>query len=179
MSKRIALCIGHNSKQRGAYGSAGLTEYDYNKGFLSELLPYLPPTHDYKVFERKPFGSYDKEQEEMHREIAEWGDCDIAIEFHFNASSNPSVNGHEILYLSNRGKELAAQLDRCFDKHLDNRDRNTLHREEGRGYGFLKRGEYASLIVEPFFASHQERFIEGGDMYQPLIAAYKEFFVEL
>lgn len=179
MSKRIALCIGHNPVQRGAYGSAKMTEFEYNKEFLSKLLPYLPPTHDYFIFERKHLGSYTREQNELHKRIAEVGDIDIAIEFHFNGSSNPDVNGHEILYLSSNGEKLAKALDAKYDKYLDNNDRNIIKRDKGNGYGFLSRGNYTSLIVEPFFASHQHRFIEGGEMYFPLIQAYKEFFAEL
>lgn len=179
MSKRIALCIGHNPVRRGAYGSAGLTEYEYNKGFLYELLPYLPPTHEYKIFERPSLGSYTREQNYLHKQIAKWGGCDIAIEFHFNGASNPDINGHEILYLSKAGKELALKLDACYDKYLTNNDRNIIKRDKGNGYGFLRRGNYTSLIVEPFFASHQHRFIEGGDLYHPLIAAYKEFLAAL
>jgi len=179
MSKKIALCIGHNPVKRGAYGSAGISEYDYNKQLLSELLPYLPPNHDYHVIERKNLGSYTKEQDEMHKRISELGDVDIALEFHFNGASNPLINGHEILYLSQSGKELAEKLDACYDKYLDNNDRNIIKRNKGNGYGFLRRGNYTSLIVEPFFASHQTRFMEGGDLYHPLIAAYKEFFAAL
>jgi len=179
MSKKIALCIGHNPVKRGAYGSLGLSEYEYNKNFLAELLPYLPPNHDYKIFERKNLGSYTREQNDMHKQISKWGDCDIAIEFHFNGASDPDINGHEILYLSKSGKVLAEKLDECYDKHLHNNDRNIIKRDKGNGYGFLKRGNYTSLIVEPFFASNQERFIEGGEMYQPLVASYKEFFSKL
>lgn len=177
--KRIALCIGHNERSQGAVGSSGVSEYTFNKDFLGELLPYLPPTHEYRVFERKPLGSYSAEQDDLAKQIAEWGDCDIAIEFHFNASANSNVSGHEILYLSDKGKTLAEKLDKKFDEHLNNSDRNIKRRASGNGYGFLSRGAYTSIIVEPFFAAHQYRFLGDGDLLQPLIASYKDFFAEL
>jgi N-acetylmuramoyl-L-alanine amidase len=178
-SMRIALCVGHNPVGQGAVGSVGISEFEFNKEFLADLIPYLPPTHDYQIFTRKPFGNYNLEQTDLAKQIKEWGGCDLAIEFHFNASTNVSVNGHEILYLSDAGKTLAEKLDKKFDKYLDNNDRNIKRRNSGKGYGFLKRGTYPSLIVEPFFSGFQENFIEGGKLRQPLIAAYKEFFSEL
>lgn len=177
--KRVALCVGHNPKSQGAVGSSGLTEFQFNREFLKELIPYLPPTNEYHLFERKALGGYEAEQDDLAKQIAEWGDCDIAIEFHFNAAVNQSANGHEILYLSNKGKELAEKLDKKFDEYLNNADRHIKRRASGRGYGFLSRGNYTSLIVEPFFASNQYRFVGDGDLKQPLITAYKEFFSEI
>jgi N-acetylmuramoyl-L-alanine amidase len=177
--KRIALCIGHNVESQGAIGSSGISEYTFNKNFLDELMPYLPPNHEYKIFKRKPLASYSKEQIDLSEQITEWGDCDIAIEFHFNDAENPSASGHEILYLSDNGKQLAEKLDKAYDEHLNNSDRNIKRRASGNGYGFLSRGDYTSIIVEPFFAAHQYRFVGDGDLLQPLIASYKSFFSEL
>lgn len=177
--KRIALCVGHNPLSKGAVGSSGISEYDFNMNFLGELLPYLPPTHEYKIFTRKPLNSYSDEQNDLLEQITQWGDCDIAMEFHFNASANSEINGHEILYLTDAGKELAEKLDKKFDIYLDNNDRNIKRRAKGNGYGFLKRGTYTSIIVEPFFAANQHDFMSNGNLLQPLIAAYKEFFSEL
>lgn len=176
--KKIALCIGHNSKAQGAVGDEGISEYNFNVEFLQELIPQLP-YHNYKIFERPAISNYTEQQNQMHTEIAEWGSCDIAIEFHFNAAENDQVHGHEILYLSKGGKKLAKLLDTEWDQYLTSNDRGIKQRESGNGYGFLKRGSYKSIIVEPFFASHQHNFIKNGDQREALIRSYIEFFKKL
>ena len=177
MKKRIALCIGHNKVAQGAVGNMGISEYDFNKEFVEELIPMLRDTgHEYKIFFRPPGGSYGYQQNVMHANIAECGNVDYAIEFHFNAAESDAVSGHEILYLSKNGKKLAQKLDAQFDKYLNTPDRGIKKRKSGNVYGFLKRGSYASIIVEPFFAAHQDNFVVGGNKRDALLQAYVKFF---
>ena len=176
MKKRIALCIGHNQVASGAVGDMGIPEYNFNKDFVYELLELLDDGNEYKIFFRPPGGSYSHQQNVMHGEIAKWGNVDHAIEFHFNAAESDTVSGHEILYLSKAGKEFAKKLDYQYDIHLSTPDRGIKKRSSGNGYGFLKRGSYSSIIVEPFFASHQHMFVHGGSKRFDLLQSYVDFF---
>ena len=176
---KIALCIGHNSKAQGAIGQEGISEYKFNAEFLEDLLRLLPDKHEYKVFTRPAVSSYTTQQDEMHKDIAAWGNCEVAIEFHFNAAENDEVHGHEILYLSNGGKTLAFTLDAEYDKYLDSNDRGVKQVTSGNGYGFLKRGAYSSILVEPYFASYQSKFIRGGSHRCALLQAYVDFFIKI
>ena len=177
--KRIALCIGHNNKAQGAVGEAGISEYHYNKDFIAELLTLLS-WHEYKVFERPAISSYNAQQDALHRDIAKWGECDIAVEFHFNAAESDVVNGHEILYLSKGGRNIAIKLDKEWDTYLESNDRGVKQlSSHNNGYGFLRRGSYMSIIVEPFFAAHQNKFINGGSQRESLLRSYVEFFKKI
>jgi len=181
-SKRIALCVGHNQYAKGAIGNCNINEYDFNKKLLIEIVNELDDTYSnknvYKIFYRRGNVSYIHQQKILHKEIQYWGNVDYAIEFHFNASHNNNVDGHEILYLSHEGKRIAIKLERKFNKYLRNRDRGVkLVSHYGRQ--FLNKGKYASIIAEPFFASHQHCFVDGGKRREGLKKAYKEFLIEL
>ncbi len=177
---KIALVIGHRKSSQGAYGSEGLSEYAFYKEFLSELPPYLSDNHSIKIFERKDKGrGYSGRMRELHQSIDAWG-AKISISFHFNASSRQGVNGHEVLYCSQKGRKLALKLDKKLDQYLDNRDRKIKKRNKRqRGGGFLCRGRSVSILIEPFFASHQYLFIEGGEERDNLLSAVSEFINEL
>lgn len=179
MSK-IALVVGHRKGAKGAYGNMGISEFDFYSKFIPELLNALSSENDgntYMVFFRSDGGNgYTERMKDLHKRIDAWG-ADISVSFHFNAAGNESVNGHEILYCSQRGEEAAIQLDELFDAHLGNRDRGIKkRRREDRGGGFLCRGKSVCILVEPFFAAHQNRFIEGGDMREPLKQSFIDFF---
>lgn len=175
---RVALCVGHNRISQGAYGNAGITEYVFNSEFVAELAILLEGIVDFKVFHREPKPTYEEEQEVLHRRIAEWKGCTLAVEFHFNSATNEDITGHEILYFSPKGRLLALKLDKQFDR-LSNKDRNIKLRDKGAGTGFLRRGNYPCLIVEPFFASHQSNFLPNSVQRNLLLQAYVDFFGRL
>ena len=180
---KIALVIGHRSGAKGAYGNMGISEYDFYTKFVYELTLRLHSErfgHEYLVFNRNDnLSGYTSRMKDLHKRIDEWG-AKYSISFHFNASGKEAVNGHEILYCSERGKDLAIELDELFDAYLDNNDRNILKRsKKDRGGGFLCRGRSVCILIEPFFAAHQNRFIEGGDMREPLKNALVDFIANL
>lgn len=161
----------------------GISEYDFNTSFVHELITRLNHEHlghQYQTFYRQNDGSgYTERMKDLHTRIDAWG-ADVSLSFHFNASSKEYVNGHEILYCSDKGHDLAVQLDELFDAYLDNNDRNIKKRtKKQRGGGFLCRGDSVCLILEPFFASHQNRFVCGGDMREPLKQALVDFIAGL
>ena len=179
---KIALVIGHDFDRQGAYGDMGQSEFAFNDELLSEMAndDMFPYKHEYGVFYRSAdIKGYSRKMKDLHKGLDKWG-ADISMEFHFNAIGKVSVTGHEVLYCSSKGKKLAQKLDAVFDKNLNNKDRNIKKRKKHeRGGGFLCRGKSTCIIIEPFFAAHQHKFISGGDMRGPLKKAFQEFFEEI
>ena len=54
---------------------------------------------------------------------------------------------------------------------MPNRGRNLLNRARGHGSGFLNRGDYATVLLEPFFAAHQHKYMPGTSGYRALWSA--------
>lgn len=179
---KIAWVIGHRRGAQGAFGSAGKSEYAFWTEAVEEMFEkgYLSDVHTYGVFRRKDkYTGYTERMKELHRRIDAFG-ADVSISLHFNASSKPYVSGHEILYCSSRGRELAKRLDAKLDQYLDNRDRNIKRkRRKERGGGFLCRGRSVSILVEPFFASQQHLYVKGAEERENLLSALSAFVNEL
>ena len=178
---KIALVIGHDSDNKGAYGNTGKSEFDFNHELIRDLFfEGLPPKHEYKRFYRSAnIVGYSAKMIDLHSRIDSWG-ADISIEFHFNSFSNKNVNGHEVIFCSEGGKKIAKKLDKAFDKHLTNSDRGIKKVSmSNRGGGFCCRGKSLAIISEPFFSSSQSKFVHDGVMREPLKKAFIEFFNSL
>ena len=174
---KIALVIGHDEKNQGAYGSEGISEYKFN----DELIFFLDLVGiEYSIFYRNPkIIGYSAQMRDLHSRIDEWG-AEISIEFHFNSFSNQSVHGHETLYCSKGGQHIAELLNDSLDRHLPTSNRGIKKvTKKDRGGGFCCRGKSFAIIIEPFFGSNQHRFIEGGDLREPLKIAITEFLREI
>lgn len=172
MSK-IALVIGHTPSSPGAVGSLKISEYVFNNELVQEILKHngLDKGNEYKVFYRNPRLGYTFQMIELHEDIDAWG-ADVSIELHFNGSNNPEVNGHEVLYTSKGGQEVAEAFDKQFDALLPNRDRNVKKVGlEDRGGGFICRGKSKAVILEPFFSSHQHLYVKDGEERANLVQA--------
>ncbi len=173
--KTIALVVGHDADEQGAYGDKGVSEWRFNTELLGDIT--LPPQHDiYIMFRNSEINGYSAQMRDLHERIDDL-DCDIAVEFHFNSFHKPEANGNEVLYCrgSDGGEHWARHLDACLDV-LDNRDRGVKPVSgNDRGAGFCCRGKSAAIICEPFFGSHQHRFVVGGDMREPLVKAIETF----
>lgn len=176
--KKIALIVGHTQASQGDYGNEGLGEYQFNDEFIEELWFTLPKQHSYYIkYRSSDINSYTKQMVALHDQMDDIG-IDISIEFHFNGSSDSSVNGNEVLYCasSSRGESLASILDECLDS-LPNRDRGIKPVSgKDRGAGFCCIGASIALITEPFFGSEQSDFIRGGKDREKLKQAYRNFF---
>lgn len=171
MSK-IALVVGHSPSSKGAVGNAGISEYEFNKNLIQEILDSndLIDDNEYRVFYRDTYiPKYSHQMTDLHERIDRWGG-DFSIEFHFNGAENPNINGHELLYCSTKGRLFAEMFDKEFDENLPNRDRNVKRvgfRQNG-GH-FCCKGRSIAVILEPFFASHQALYIKNGEERQNLV----------
>ncbi len=171
---KIALVIGHDANRKGAYGNKGISEWDFNDQLIQEM--NLSDKHTYYVLYRNAdIKKYSMQMIELHERIDKLG-CELAIEFHFNATIDSNVHGNEVLYCSSIGMKYAKILDECLDI-LPNRDRGIKKvAKNERGGGFLCRGKSICLIAEPFFAERQHLYVWGGEHRQLLKDAYKKFF---
>jgi len=181
---KIALVVGHNKLSKGAVGDKGISEYDFNTLLVNDIIKILEPTpiKDYvKIFFRpNKHISYTHLMSELHNEIDNWG-ADIALSFHFNASSNKNIDGHEVLYskYQPKAKRLATMLNDEFNTLLNNVDRGVKAvGSNGRGNSFLRKGKSLNILAEPFFASHQSMYITEEQEYQNLMGAYLAFILK-
>jgi len=180
--KNIALVVGHRASSPGAYGNAGVPEWNFWNDGVSEIVQKANgfPV-ELRVFHRQETGGgYTTKMKKLHREIDAWG-ADISVSLHFNASSNASANGHEVLYcsFSSRGRRYAEMMNAKFNKFLSNKDRGIKPKtKKDRGGGFLCRGRSACILIEPFFASHQNRYMHNGSDRHGLIQSIVEFIEE-
>jgi len=170
MSK-VALVVGHRQGAQGAWGSAGISEFTFNTKLAIDIKKRFGD--EVKIFFRDDLpGGYGEKMKRLHKKIDSWG-ADYSISLHFNAVSNVSVAGHEVLYCSKSGKELASLLNNNFEKFLKTKNRGIKKRSKGeRGGGFLCRGKSVCVIAEPFFAPHQHLYVDGTSGYDNLISAY-------
>ncbi len=179
---KMALITGHDVINQGAYGNMGISEFEFMDELLAEMSigDYYPTKHKFAHFYRSAdIQGYSSKMIDLHERIDKWG-ADVSIEFHFNSFSNENVKGHEVLYCSNSGKEIADKLNHCFDKYLPTSDRGVKKVSmSDRGGGFCCRGKSLAIISEPFFGSSQGRFVHGGDLRNSLKRAFKEFYLTL
>ena len=176
---KIALVVGHASDKQGAVGSLGISEYNFWLDFVQDLKDKLARLEhladiEFKVFERPTSKrGYTSRMKALHAELDAWG-SDVAVSFHFNASAS-RAQGHEVLYCSRMGRVLADRMNNLFNEYLPNRDRGIKKKtKKDRGGGFLCRGRSVCILVEPFFASEQDYFVEEG--YHDLMDAFLAFF---
>jgi len=177
--KKIALLVGHRSGSQGAYGNAGLSEWTFYNAMVDEIIQAAEGIDvELKVFHRKDAGyGYSQRMKHVHKEIDAWG-ADITISLHFNAASNSSANGHEVLHCASSQKsgEYAKIMNNIFNRNLNNRDRGVKPKTmEDRGGGFLCRGKSHCILIEPFFASHQNEYMPGTEGRKNLIDSLVEF----
>jgi N-acetylmuramoyl-L-alanine amidase len=177
---KVALVVGHRSKKQGAVGSAGISEWEFNRALAKEIAKESIENVEMKVFYRDdaPDG-YGEKMRRLHKRIDAWG-ADYSISMHFNATKNKKVDGHEVLYCSNYGQMVAKLLNDKFNEFLANRDRGVKRvSKKERGGGFLCRGKSICVLAEPYFAAHQGHYIPGSSGYKALKRAYIEFIKEL
>lgn len=154
---KTAICIGHNSKNKGAFSLyLNQNEYDYNTRIANLVSKQLPNTIE--VFNRYQDTGYNKEIENLSKRVNR-SKFDLVMELHFNAAI-PQANGCEALYFhkSKLGKQYAESFCNAVNKEYKtvNRGSKPLFSDVNRGFGFVQKINTPAIILEPFFGSNLE-----------------------
>ena len=151
---KIAVVIGHNEKNKGAYSNLLKTsEFTYNSE-LAKLLPF------YIYFENATITSYTKRMQELASRINK-SNFDLVVGLHINAL-NGVAEGCECLYYKNSvyGKRWAEIISEKVAKEYGTKNRGAKERiEQDRGGAFLKYINAPTVIYEPFFGDNKESLL--------------------
>ena len=161
---KLAVVIGHNSREQGAVGQFGplkrVSEYRYNTDVAKEMerLGYEYGL-DIKTFRRHAPYPYWKEIDVAYGEADKWG-ANCSVELHFNGSS--SSRARYTITLSSGTRQSLALSERLQDAmvHVFGRtasqDKGIITRTRGRGSRSLVAGKAPAALVEPFFGSNKK-----------------------
>lgn len=153
---KIALVVGHNSKQSGARAKAPLStsEFDYYNRIADKMVALAGGSVRCKKFNRVVSGGYSAEIRKVYAEVDAY-DPDISIELHFNAAG-PRATGTETLSSGSSGSlalSNALQEAQLAALHLRNRGVKVKARSDHGGLS-LHVGRAPAALVEPFFGSN-------------------------
>ena len=166
----VAICVGHSRKgDTGAVSAGGVNEWTYNKKVAEYLKSDLQEfgissfiVDDYGG----TYGSYTSSINWLTKHLKDQK-ASVALELHFNASSNAQANGMEMLYwnTSRIGLSLAEYLLRGCQKYFPLiRSRGAKSRKSGdRGATFLRKTHVPAVITEPFFGTNEIDWISFAD----------------
>lgn len=168
--KKIALIIGHNEKNKGAYSEyLKISEYDFYSKVLDVLFKKYQETFNLKeefikniqdkiIIFRVPNTGYSKEMAEVVNTL-EKNKFELAIELHFNATVEHKQHGNTVLYWhkSMEGKKLAELFQEIMSsytkiKKLDLIPISSL--KQNGAYGIMK-SKCPYILLEPFFGDNK------------------------
>ncbi len=160
--KKVAVVIGHNATQKGAFAPnpLAISEFPYNTK-VAHLMERVAPEYGLsaKTFERKHVGSYRKEIDTVYRKVKEWGP-ECAIELHFNSVNSKKPAGSEVLYRSDN------TAIRSYAQNVQNEILDTLGVKDRKvkptkpnangGRSLHALNSVPTILVEPFFGSNSK-----------------------
>lgn len=168
--KKIALIIGHNEKNKGAYSEyLKISEYDFYSKVLDILFKkykeafnlkeeFVKNIQDKITIFRIPNTGYSKEMAEVVNTL-EKNKFELAIELHFNATVEHKRHGNTVLYWhkSMEGKKLAELFQEIMSsytkiKKLDLIPISSL--KQNGAYGIMK-SKCPYVLLEPFFGDNK------------------------
>ncbi|RLA43134.1 MAG: hypothetical protein DRR06_12855 [Gammaproteobacteria bacterium] len=180
MTKVIALSIAHNPT------AAGADYHGFNEHNESVVWTWLVKSHleelGYSVV-IAPVGGLKQKVAYINKMVA----C-VAIEIHFNGSSNPRVNGCETLYCpgSTNGKRFADTVQTAYAIFMGNKNRGIKegwYKMEVGGVAdyFLRKTKCPALILEPEFISQihnitSKRFIASNKIADGIAEYVEELY---
>lgn len=179
---KVALVVGHNARQKGAYvkGSLNQFEYDFHNIVADYILEKTWPGLTAKRFNRVYAGSYYSEIREVYGRVNAWKP-DLAIEMHFNGYNGKT--GYSFMlhhHASDTSRKCAEAMNDVFVDATGFDDKGTKALYSGdRGYTSTAKCASPHVLTEPFFGDYpphaskisafgHERF---ADIYLEAIAA--------
>lgn len=165
---RVAIVVGHNSVAQGAFAGSPInsSEFNLNNKVAAEIINQAPHySIKAKVFNRKKHpNGYSREIREVYKKVTSWsgGKPDAILELHFNANSNKSANGLEMLYRTGSadGARLAKAVVATVNDQLDLKLRHSNGLKDissgMRGWGTVSAlPGIPTILTEPFFGSNK------------------------
>lgn len=157
----IAVVVGHSRLKNGNYTSAdgkkfkGVNEYKFCKNFAKYVARYLRKNGHIVDVIQCPEKVFTKSTQERNYklDIINDNDYDLVIELHLNASSDPSAEGCEVLYISDAGKEYAQKIHDALTNVIEPRGvkyRDNLY--------MLTQTDPVAVIVETFFCTNKKEW---------------------
>lgn len=168
--KKIALIVGHNEKNKGAYSEyLKISEYDFYSKVLNVLFEKYQKSFNLKdefiknikekisIF-RVPDTGYSKQMEAVVKTLDK-NNFDMAIELHFNATGNHKQHGNTVLYWhkSQEGKELAELFQDIMTSDTGVRKLDLIpisSLKQNGAYGIMK-SKCPYILLEPFFGDNE------------------------
>lgn len=153
---KVAIVVGHNSKNKGACAKAPLSEceFDFNNKVADELVKNPPSGVICKRFNRIYTGSYSSEIDRVYSEVNKWNPV-LVLELHFNAgggkystmvvakTSNTSIEFGKIMQ-----SEVVSKLG------VDNASLILADRNNSRGGRSVFAAKAPVILTEPFFGDN-------------------------
>ena len=178
---KVALVIGHRPLDPGAVNEDhGITEFEFNK-VLAE--------HVYMLLTERGLHTqivYRQDLQTLPRRLNDEIMPDFIVSLHCNAyperPGEREATGTEVLYYrtSERGKEMAAIMQRKLVKALLLRDRGIQpKRSEDRGGYLLRYTQAPCIICEPFFLDNDNDLAVTRKNYDALVSAYVDGIEEI
>ena len=154
---KVLLSVGHSILKSGACTSAdgrpygGVLEYSYNKGIVNRTADYLRKAGHRVDVLLCPELQFSRSTEESAYKLqrVNKGGYDLVVELHLNASNYHNAGGCEVLYICEKGKQIAQQIQGRLSAVFSGRPiqrRTDLY--------MLTKTVPVSLIVESFFCDN-------------------------
>lgn len=164
--RKVAIIVGHNKDEQGAWNYLHETEYEFNSYIGKRVNQYFKD--EVQLFLKD--GEWEQSLDHYHP--------DLVIELHFN-SYQTKAYGCEALALKSDHKAIktAENLLRSFESRFKIRSRGVKFVSHGdRGYRNLISYSYPAILFEPcfanFFTKDSKKIIEDPENY---ISFLKDF----
>ena len=182
----VGICVGHSRiGDRGAVNHNGtVDEWSYNllvgRALKRTLAAKGVRSILYSTYEG---GSYRSAMNFIGDKLKEDG-ATLALELHFNASSEGVARGSETWYRygAPKGRRLAQFIQSAITNSYGTRDRGVKAATRGtRGFNFMKDSSLPKVLVEPFFGDNKYDYVlfsKPDELGQPLADGIYNFLLD-
>ena len=165
---RIAVVIGHDEQNQGAYSlTLDVAEWAFNTPLAAGIVQDLERRGAVaRIFERPAGVGYSTAMSTLTAEVNQWS-ADLVVSLHFNSMGDTSFAGCCALHWpsSVRGNLAAAAISEAVSGAVQNRNRGAIAQADswsGAPLYILRDTVCPAVIVESFFGSNPDDATKGG-----------------